>query len=68
MAMDLLVGVTSPSIQSNESNLLDDMRREAEANALRSIQAKLEKPDSLDKLDQLRTAASQRKVSIESIE
>lgn len=65
MAMELLVGVTSPSIQSNESNLLDDMRREAETNALRSIQAKLEKPESLEKLDQLRTAASQRKVSIQ---
>ena len=63
--MELLVGVTSPSVQSNESNLLDDMRREAETNALRSIQAKLEKPESLEKLDQLRTAASQRKVSIQ---
>lgn len=60
--MDLLVGVSSPSIQSNESNLLDDMRREAETNALRIIQAKLEKPENLDKLDQLRTAAAQRKV------
>jgi hypothetical protein len=60
--MDLLVGVTSPSTQNPESNLLDDMRREAETNALRIIQAKLEKPENLEKLDQLRTAAAQRKV------
>jgi hypothetical protein len=62
--MDLLVGVTSPSTQNPESNLLDDMRREAETNALRIIQAKLEKPENLEKLDQLRTAAAQRKVFI----
>jgi hypothetical protein len=60
--MDLLVGVTSPSTQNSDSNLLDDMRREAETNALRIIQAKLEKPENLEKLDQLRTAAAQRKV------
>ncbi|CAF0725642.1 unnamed protein product [Adineta steineri] len=59
--MDLLVGVTSPTTQSAESNQLDDMRREAETNALRIIQAKLEKPENLEKLDQLRTAAAQRK-------
>lgn len=63
--MDLLVGVSSPSIQSNESNMLDDMRREAETNALRIVQAKLEKPENLDKLEQLKTAAAQRKVRIE---
>jgi hypothetical protein len=62
--MDLLVGVTSPSTQNSDSNLLDDMRREAETNALRIIQAKLEKPENLEKLDQLRTAAAQRKVNI----
>jgi len=62
--MDLLVGVTSPTTQNPESNLLDDMRREAETNALRIIQAKLEKPENLEKLDQLRTAAAQRKVFI----
>ena len=60
--MDLLVGVTSPTTQNVESNVLDDMRREAETNALRIIQAKLEKPENLEKLDQLRTAAAQRKV------
>ncbi|CAF4319073.1 unnamed protein product, partial [Adineta steineri] len=59
--MDLLVGVTSPTTQNAESNQLDDMRREAETNALRIIQAKLEKPENLEKLDQLRTAAAQRK-------
>ena len=63
--MDLLVGVTSPSTQHGESNLLDDMRREAETNALRIIQAKLEKPENLEKLDQLRTAAAQRKRTLD---
>ena len=64
--MDLLVGVTSPSTQQHgESNLLDDMRREAETNALRIIQAKLEKPENLEKLDQLRTAAAQRKRTLD---
>jgi hypothetical protein len=43
------------------------MRREAETNALRIIQAKLEKPENLEKLDQLRTAAAQRKVFIRKI-
>ncbi|CAF3084108.1 unnamed protein product, partial [Rotaria sp. Silwood2] len=62
--MDLFVGVASPSTQIPESNVLDDMRREAETNALRIIQAKLEKPENLEKLDQLRTAAAQRKVLI----
>ena len=61
--MNLLAGVVSPSAQIPESNLLGDMRREAETNALRIIQAKLEKPENLEKLDQLRTAAAQRKVS-----
>ncbi len=62
--MDLFVDATSSSTQNSESNLLDDMRREAEANALRIIQAKLEKPENLESLDQLRTAADQRKVLI----
>lgn len=62
--MELLAGVTSPSTQNSESNPLDEMRREAETNALRIIQAKLEKPENLEKLDQLRTAAAQRKVVI----
>lgn len=60
--MDLLVGVTSPTAQSLDSNILDEIRRDAEANALRIIQAKLEKPENLEKLEQLRIAASQRKV------
>ncbi|CAF0791011.1 unnamed protein product [Adineta steineri] len=59
--MDLIDGVISPTTQSAESNQLDDMRRKAEANALRIVQAKLEKPEDLEKLDQLRTAAAQRK-------
>ena len=60
--MDSLMGITSPTVQNSESNLLDDMRREAETNALRIVQAKLEKPENLEKLDQLKTAAAQRKV------
>lgn len=60
--MELFVGGPSPSTQVAESNVLDDIRREAETNALRIIQAKLEKPENLEKLDQLRTAAAQRKV------
>ncbi|CAF2861510.1 unnamed protein product [Rotaria sp. Silwood2] len=63
--MDLFVGVASPSTQIPESNVLDDMRREAETNALRIIQAKLEKPENLEKLDQLRTAAAQRKRTLD---
>jgi hypothetical protein len=61
--MQALVGITSPSIQHSDGHLLDEMRREAESNALRIIQAKLEKPENLEKLDQLRTAAAQRKVA-----
>jgi hypothetical protein len=60
--MDLLVGVTSPSTQNSESNLLDDMRREAETNALRIIQAKLEKPEIFENLINYVSAADQRKV------
>ena len=60
--MDPLIIITSPTVQNPESSPLDDMRREAETNALRIVQAKLEKPENLEKLDQLRTAAAQRKV------
>lgn len=60
--MDSLIGITSPTVQNAESNLLDDMRREAETNALRIVQAKLEKPENLEKLEQLKTAAALRKV------
>ena len=60
--MDPLIIITSPVVQNPESSPLDDMRREAETNALRIVQAKLEKPENLEKLDQLRTAAAQRKV------
>ena len=56
------MGITSPTVQNPESNLLDDMRREAESNALRIVQAKLEKPENLEKLDQLKSAAALRKV------
>ena len=64
--MDFHGGITSPTVQQNaESGLLDEMRREAETSALRTIQAKLEKPESLEKLDQLRTAAGQRKRTLD---
>lgn len=56
------MALNTPTTQNSEGNLLDDMRREAEGNALRIIQAKLEKPENLEKLDQLRTGAAQRKV------
>ena len=55
------MGITSPTVQNPESNLLDDMRREAESNALRIVQAKLEKPENLEKLDQLKSARSTAK-------
>ncbi|CAF4192160.1 unnamed protein product, partial [Adineta steineri] len=63
--MDLLDDVIAPTTQNAESNQLDDMRRKAEANALRIFQAKLEKPEDLEKLDQLRTAAAQRKRNLD---
>ncbi|CAF0726882.1 unnamed protein product [Adineta ricciae] len=63
--MESLAGVTAPSTSNSRAKLLDEMSHEAETNALRIIQAKLEKPEGLERLDQLRTAASQRKYALD---
>lgn len=61
--MDILVGTASPTTHTTENNMLDETRREAEMSALRTVQAKLEKPESLEKLEQLHATACQRKVN-----
>jgi hypothetical protein len=45
--------------------LLDDISRAAEISALRVIRAKLEKPENLETLEQLRTAATRRKRTLD---
>ena len=65
MTMDLVPDVTSISTQNLEGNFLDEMRRMGEANALRIVQAKLDKPGNLDKLEQLRAAATQQKHTLD---
>ncbi|CAF0750607.1 unnamed protein product [Adineta ricciae] len=63
--MESLAGVTAPRISNSGGKLLDETPNEAETDALRTIQAKLEKPEDLERLDQLQTAAFQRKCALD---